>query len=163
MENYILKNIQILHSTNKYKIMSKHYASANWQGALVKGTGSFKLKTSGYEGSVNFRSRFEDDKNSSSPEELIGAAHASCFSMALSHALDQAGYEPVSVNTEAEVTLEKSGNGFAITEILLKSKGKVNGIDKEKFLEIANDAKENCPVSGALKKSVQIKLEAELI
>jgi lipoyl-dependent peroxiredoxin len=142
--------------------MSTHYASAIWHGNLVKGNGKFKLKTSGYEGAYRFTSRFEDDKSSSSPEELIGAAHASCFSMAFSHALDQSGFTPEMIETVAEVTLAKVGDGFGITEILLKAKGKVPGIGKEKFLEIANDAKENCPVSKALKVPV-IKLVAELI
>ena len=142
--------------------MSKHYASARWEGNLFAGNGQFALKTSGYEGAYSFPSRFEDDKGKSSPEELIGAAHASCFSMALSHALDQAGFKPESVDTEAEVTLDKVDGGFAITKILLKSRGKIGGIDKEKFLEIANDAKQNCPVSKAL-QAVSIELEAELI
>lgn len=142
--------------------MSKHFASARWEGNLQAGNGKFTLKTTGYEGAYSFPSRFEDDKAKSSPEELIGAAHASCFSMALSHALDQGGFKPESVDTEAEVTLDKAEGGFAITRILLKSRGKVAGIDKEKFLEIANDAKQNCPVSKAL-KAVSIELQAELI
>ncbi len=142
--------------------MSKHYASARWEGTLVKGSGKYKLSTSGYEGSLNFSSRFEDDKSASSPEELIGAAHASCFSMALSHALDQASFKPVNIDTHAEVTLAKADGGFAIKEILLKTKAKVDGIEKEKFMEIASDAKENCPVSKAL-SGIAIKLEAELL
>lgn len=142
--------------------MSKHYAHANWKGNLPEGNGGFKLKTSGYEGSFTFKSRFEDDKSASSPEELIGAAHAGCFSMAFSHALDQSGYTPESIETDAEVTLAKAGGGFSISEVLLKTKGKVSGIEKEKFLDIANDAKENCPVSKAL-KGTTIRLEAELL
>lgn len=142
--------------------MSKHHANASWQGNLVEGKGSFTLKTSGYEGSMNFHSRFEDDKSASSPEELIGAAHASCFSMALAHALDQSGFKPEKIETSAEVTLAKTGDAFSITEIMLKSRGKVSGIDKEKFKEMANDAKENCPVSKAL-KGTNIRLEAELL
>ncbi len=142
--------------------MSKHFASARWEGNLPEGNGKFTLKTSGYEGAVRFSTRFEDDKSASSPEELIGAAHATCFSMAFSHALDQEGHTPTSVDTDAEVTLAKSGAGFAITEILLKTKGNVPGIQKDKFLEIANGAKENCPVSKAL-QGVNIKLEAELL
>ena len=142
--------------------MSKHFANARWEGNLVEGKGKFTLKTSGYEGSVNFSSRFEDDKSASSPEELIGAAHASCFSMALSHALDQEGFKPENIETEAEVTLAKTGAGFAISEVLLKTKGTVKGIDKDKFDKIAGDAKENCPVSKAL-KGVKIKLESELL
>ncbi len=142
--------------------MSKHFANARWEGNLPEGNGKFTLKTSGYEGSVRFSSRFEDDKSASSPEELIGAAHATCFSMAFSHALDQEGFTPKYVETKAEVTLAKSGEGFAITEILLKTEGNVPGIQKEKFLEIANGAKENCPVSKAL-QGTTIKLEAELL
>ncbi len=142
--------------------MSKHYANARWEGNLPKGKGTFKLKTSGYEGAYNFSTRFEDNKEQSSPEELIGAAHASCFSMAFAHELDQAGFKPESIETEAVVTLDKSGSGFAITEILLKTQGKVAGIDKDKFLEIANGAKVNCPVSKAL-EAVTIKLDAKLV
>lgn len=142
--------------------MSKHFASAIWKGNLVKGNGNFTLKTSGYQGSYNFNSRFEDDKNASSPEELIGAAHASCFSMAFAHALDQEGHKPETIETEAEVTLEKKSEGFSITEILLKTKASVPGIQKEKFDKIADDAKNNCPVSQALKVP-SIKLEAKLI
>jgi lipoyl-dependent peroxiredoxin len=142
--------------------MSKHYASAKWEGTLTQGKGNYELKTSGYSAPLTFQSRFEDDKTASSPEELIGAAHASCFSMALSHALDQAGFKPQSVETTAEVTLQKKENGFVITEVLLKSKGKIADIEKEKFLEIAESAKNNCPVSKAL-TGTQIKLEAELI
>lgn len=142
--------------------MSKHYASARWEGNLVKGNGRYKLQTSGHEGGYSFITRFEDDKKLSSPEELIGAAHASCFSMAFSHGLDQAGFTPESVETTAEVTLAKTDAGFAITEILLKTRGKVSGISKEKFLEIAQGAKEGCPVSKAL-KAVNIKMEAELV
>jgi lipoyl-dependent peroxiredoxin len=158
----------VLYKLNKFinikkqKIMSKHFASARWEGNLAKGNGKFTLNTSGYEGSYKFSTRFEDDKSASSPEELIGAAHASCFSMAFAHDLDQSGFKPESIETEAEVTLEKTGGGFSITSILLKTKGKVGDIGKDKFLEIANKSKENCPVSGAL-KAVNIKLEAELL
>lgn len=142
--------------------MSKHFASARWEGNLAKGKGKYTLKTSGHEESYNFSTRFEDEKNASSPEELIGAALSSCFSMAFAHDLDQAGYKPVSIETQAEVSLEKTGEGFSITSILLKTNGKVEGISQEKFLEIAAKSKENCPVSRAL-KTVNINLEASLI
>ncbi len=141
--------------------MSKHYANAHWVGNLPEGKGKYTLKTSGYEGKLNFSSRFEDSKDASSPEELIGAAHASCFSMAFAHALSQAGYKVEKIETDAEVTLAKAGDGFAITEVLLKTTGKVSDINKQKFEEIANDAKENCPVSKAL-KAINIKLLAKL-
>lgn len=142
--------------------MSKHFANARWEGNLTNGKGNFTLKTSGYKGSFNFSSRFEDDRSKSSPEELIGAAHAGCFSMALSHAIDQAGFKPEHVETEAEVTLSKSGDGFAISDVLLKTKGNIPGMEKDKFEELAKEAKENCPVSKAL-KGVNINLETELL
>lgn len=141
--------------------MSKHHAHARWEGNLPEGKGKYTLKTSGYEGNLTFSSRFEDNKDASSPEELIGAAHASCFSMAFAHALSQAGFKPEKIETDAEVTLAKAGDGFSITEILLKTTGKVSDINKQKFEEIANDAKENCPVSKAL-KAVNVRLEAKL-
>jgi lipoyl-dependent peroxiredoxin len=127
----------------------------------VKGKGTYKLKTSGHEGSMSFSSRFEDDKKASSPEELIGAAHASCFSMALVHALDQKGFKPEKIETDAVVTLAKTGDSFSIIEILLKTKVSVSDIEEDKFQQIAKDAKENCPVSKAL-KGVDIVLEANL-
>jgi osmotically inducible protein OsmC len=142
--------------------MSKHYASANWEGNLVKGKGKYVLKTSGYEGKIQFTSRFEDDKTASSPEELIGAALASCYSMALGHALDQAGNTAERIDTNAEVSLTKSSEGFSISEILLKTKAKVAGIDKAKFQEIAENTKKGCPVSRVL-TGTTIKLEAELV
>jgi lipoyl-dependent peroxiredoxin len=142
--------------------MSKHNASARWEGNLVNGSGRYTLKTSNYEGAYSFSTRFEDDKQASSPEELIGAAHASCFSMAFAHDLDQAGFKPESIETHAVVTLEKAAEGFSITQILLKTKGQVTGIEKERFLEIAEKSKANCPVSRAL-KAVTIRLEADLV
>ena len=142
--------------------MSKHYAHASWEGNLTTGKGKYMLKTSKHEGNLTFPSRFEDNKDSSSPEELIGAAHASCFSMAFAHALDQDGYKPERIETAAEVTLAKAGESFAITEIFLRTKGKVPDIEMQKFEKIANDAKENCPVSKAL-KMVNIKLEIDLL
>lgn len=142
--------------------MSKHYANASWQGNLVQGKGKYVLKTSGYEGTIKYTARFEDDKSASSPEELIGAALASCYSMALGHALDKAGNTAENIDTSAEVTLGKSNDGFAISEILLKTKAKVKGIEKTKFLEIAEQTKKGCPVSKAL-TGTTIKLQAELV
>jgi lipoyl-dependent peroxiredoxin len=142
--------------------MSKHYASGSWEGSLVKGKGEYILKTSGYKGSLKFVSRFEDDKTASSPEELIGAALAGCYSMALAHSLDQAGNTAEKVETSAVVTLDKTGNGFGITEILLKTTAKVKGFDNAKFQEIAEKTKTGCPVSKALTGTI-IKLEAVLV
>jgi lipoyl-dependent peroxiredoxin len=142
--------------------MSKHFASARWEGNLAKGKGKYLLKTSGHEGKYGFTTRFEDDKSQSSPEELIGAAHASCFSMALSHGLDQAGFTPDFVETEAVVTLSKTDGGFVITNIHLKTRAGVPGISKEQFMEQADGAKKNCPVSKAL-QATDITMEAELV
>ncbi len=142
--------------------MSKHHAHASWEGNLPEGKGQYILKTSGLKGKLSFPSRFEDNKEDSSPEELIAAAHASCFSMALAHGLSQEGFEPDKIETEAEVILIKAGDSFEITEIKLHTTGKVPGIKAQKFEEIANYAKENCPVSKAL-KAVKVKLEAKLL
>lgn len=141
--------------------MSKHLANAYWDGNLKLGKGRYTLKTSGYQGSLSFSSRFEDDKTASSPEELIGAALASCYSMALAHALDQAGHSSEKVETFAEVTLNKAAEGFAITEILLKTTARVSGLDNTKFQNIAENTKKGCPVSKALTGTI-IKLEAKI-
>lgn len=164
--HYCTKTIEFLNlkqcKIKRVNVMSKHYANANWEGNLVKGKGQYTLKTNGYVGKLNFSSRFEDDKSVSSPEELIGAALASCFSMALAHALDQAGNTPDRVETTAEVSLAKSTEGFAINEILLKTSATVKGVDNKKFLEIAEKTKKGCPVSKAL-TGTTIRLEAVLV
>lgn len=118
-----------------------------------------KLESGSYEGKYSFATRFED-KSGSNPEELIGAAHAGCYSMAFSNELDKAGFTPNSVETHAEVNLD--GGTGAITTIKLTSKGDVPNIDEGKFQEIAKAAKEGCPVSKAL-AGVDIQLDATLI
>ncbi|HLN20179.1 MAG TPA: OsmC family peroxiredoxin [Bacteroidales bacterium] len=142
--------------------MSKHYANANWEGNLKEGKGKYTLKSSGHQAAVTFNSRFGEDKTASSPEELIGAALASCYSMALAHDLDSSGFTPIKIETSAEANLDKTDNGFGITEIVLKTTGRVNGVDKAKFLEIAERTKNNCPVSKAL-RATNIRLEAQLV
>lgn len=134
-------------------------ASAIWNGDLKSGNGTMKLGSGSYEGKYSFATRFED-KSGSNPEELIGAAHAGCFSMAFSNELDKAGFTPRSVETSAEVTLDPSAGG--ITTIKLITKGHVPDIDEDKFQEIAQAAKEGCPVSKAL-KAVNIELDATLV
>jgi len=136
-------------------------AEAEWKGNLSRGSGRMKLGSGAFEGSYSFLSRFEDGPGSN-PEELIGAAHAGCFSMALSHILSEAGHIPDSVHTTAKVHIDKVGDGFKITSIELHTEGKVPGIDKETFLEKAKAAKEGCPVSQAL-AGTEIKLEAKLL
>ncbi len=141
--------------------MSKHKSSAEWKGNLPKGSGTMNVGEGSWEGKFSAKSRFEGGEGSS-PEELIAAAHAGCFSMAFSHALAESGYEPEQVNTKAEATIEKVEGGFAITKIHLTTKGKVKDIEEDKFMEIANEAKENCPVSKALKQGVDITMDASL-
>jgi lipoyl-dependent peroxiredoxin len=139
----------------------KRTADARWNGDIMKGTGTMRLGSGAYEGKYSFGSRFEQDPGTN-PEELIGAAHAGCFSMALSGALGKAGHAPESIETHAVVHLEKQVDGFAITGIDLDTKVTAPGISKEEFLEIAEGAKQNCPVSKAL-AAVPIRLDAKLI
>lgn len=118
------------------------------------------LGSGAYEGPYSFSSRFEEGKGTN-PEELIGTAHAGCFSMVLSHGLAQAGFAPKRVNTTARVRLEKIGEGFKITTIELDTEASVPSIDERTFREHAEKAKRGCPVSKAL-AGVEIKLAAKL-
>ena len=120
-----------------------------------------KLGSGAYEGRYSFGSRFEENPGSN-PEELIGAAHAGCFSMALSGGLGRAGFEPKKIETEARVHLEKGESGFRITRIELQTRAQVPGIPAEVFQEQVRGAKENCPVSKAL-AGVAIELDAQLV
>lgn len=140
--------------------MPTRTASATWQGGLQKGTGTYTGQT-GLQGQYNFSSRFENGTGSS-PEELLAAAHAACYSMALSLSLEQAGFTPQSVETHAACTVEKLGAGFKITKMALTTRATVPNIDDAKFQAIAAATKEGCPVSGALKNNVQIELDAKL-
>jgi lipoyl-dependent peroxiredoxin len=141
--------------------MPTRTASATWQGGLQKGNGTFKGQT-GLQGQYNFSSRFENGAGSN-PEELLAAAHAACYSMALSVGLEQAGFTPKQVDTQAACTVEKVGAGFKITTMRLTTRASVPNIDEAKFQSIAAATKEGCPVSGALKNNVQMELEARLV
>ena len=136
-------------------------AEAVWEGNLKKGKGSMKFGSGAFEGAYSFASRFEQGPGTN-PEELIGAAHAGCFSMALSGILEMAGYVPESIHTVARVHIDKAGEGFKITTIELETEGRVPGIDEKTFREKAEAAKKGCPVSMAL-TGVEIKLQAKLI
>ena len=136
-------------------------SEAEWKGGLKDGKGKMRLGSGAFEGKYNFSSRFEEGTGTN-PEEMIGAAHAGCFSMQLAHLIKKEGYEPESVKTEASVTIEKVEEGFAITSIHLKNKSKIPGIDEDIFKKLAQSAKENCPVSKAL-AATDISLDAELI
>jgi len=136
-------------------------AEAEWKGNLIEGQGRLKLGSGAYEGAYTFRSRMETGPGTN-PEELIAAAHAGCFSMALSATLGKAGYSPKSVHTQASVHFDKVGDGFSITSIDLKTEAEVPGIDGAKFQELAEGAKKNCPVSRAL-AATPINFQATLV
>lgn len=140
--------------------MPTRKAQARWEGKVSEGKGTMKLGSGAFEGSYSFKSRFEDGKGTN-PEELIGAAHAGCFSMALSLFLEKAGNPPDWIETEAKVHIEKQGEGFAITAIELATEARVPGIEEKAFQEQAEAAKKNCPVSKAL-AGTEIKLSASL-
>lgn len=140
--------------------MPKRKANAVWKGDLQNGTGTVKLGSGAYEGSYSFKSRFKDGEGTN-PEELIGAAHAGCYAMALSNELAEAGHEPDSVDAKATVTLDLDGEDPAITGIKLTVNAHVPDIEEDDFMEFAEAAKTNCPVSKAL-AAVDIELEATL-
>ena len=140
--------------------MAKRTAEAKWNGSLTEGKGTMKFGSGAFDGAYSFSSRFEEGTGTN-PEELIGAAHAGCFSMAFSGALGKADFKPESVHTNATVHLVKSDAGFTISRIELDCEASVPGIDKNKFQEIAEAAKKGCPVSRAL-AGVEIVLNARL-
>ena len=142
--------------------MPKRTANARWEGSLQEGSGTMRMASGAYEGPYSFQSRFEEGEGTN-PEELIAAAHAGCFSMALSLGLGQAGHEPESIETEATVAIDKAGGGFAITHILLRTRARVPGIDPDEFQRQAEAAKGGCPVSQALGGVESVELEAELL
>src|SRR5581483_8838903 len=129
----------------KESIMPTRSASATWSGDLKTGNGNFKGASGAIQGSYSFGTRFEAAPGTN-PEELIGAAHASCFSMALAAGLGKNGFKPESVATTAAVSIEKVGEGFKITRIKLTTQAKVPGVDAGKFQEIATATKAGCPV-----------------
>ena len=141
--------------------MPARRAEAEWRGDLKTGKGNLKVGSGAFELPYTFRDRFEDGKGTN-PEELIGAAHAGCFSMALSADLTGAGHPPDRIHTTATVTIEKAADGFAITRIDLVTEGKVPGIDAAEFQRRAEGAKKGCPVSKAL-AGTQITLKASFV
>ncbi len=140
--------------------MPARTASAVWTGDLKSGKGTMKLGSGAWEGAFSFQSRFEEGTGTN-PEELAGAAHAGCFSMAFSNELSKAGFVPTRVATTAKVHLEKGEAGFAISRIDLACEAQVPGIDNAKFQEVAAAAKKGCPISK-LFTGAQINLEAKL-
>jgi lipoyl-dependent peroxiredoxin len=141
--------------------MAIRNASAVWEGNLKAGKGSMKFGSGAFEGQYSFASRFENGKGTN-PEELIGAAHAGCFSMAFSHGLSEAGFTPTRVSTTAKVHLDPAPGGFKITLIELECEAVVPGIDNVTFQKQAEASKQGCPVSQAL-AATPIKLNAKLL
>src|SRR5205809_7417862 len=135
---------------SKGDFMPTRIAEAEWKGNLAEGSGRLKVGSGAFDGPYSFKSRFEEGQSATNPEELIGAAHAGCFTMALAAQLSRAGLTPKRIHTVAHVKLEKVGDAFAITRIDLETEAEIPGIDEAAFQKQALDAKQNCPVSKAL-------------
>ncbi|CAN5564807.1 OsmC family protein [soil metagenome] len=136
-------------------------ADAVWNGSLMQGNGHLKTQSGVIDADYNWKARAENGAGTN-PEELIAAAHAGCFSMALSHILAESGHAPTKISTKASVSFEKQAEGFAITKIHLTTEGQVPGIDEAAFKQATEKAKTGCPVSKAL-KAVPITLEAKFV
>ena len=142
--------------------MPSRKAEAEWEGNITEGNGRLKLGSGAFDGPYSFKSRFEEGQSATNPEELIGAAHAGCFTMALTAQLTRAGQPPARIHTTAQVKLEKVGDAFTITKIDLDTEAEIPGIDDAAFQRFAADAKQNCPVSKAL-AGTEISLNAKLL
>jgi lipoyl-dependent peroxiredoxin len=142
--------------------MPKRTASAIWNGSLQDGEGTMRMASGSYEGPYSFQSRFQEG-DGTNPEELIAAAHAGCFSMALSADLGRAGHQAETVETTATVHLELEPAPPTIARIVLDTRAKVPGIEDAEFQELADAAKRNCPVSRALASVASIEVNAELV
>ena len=140
--------------------MTVRTAEAEWTGSLREGRGELALESGAFRGPYSFKSRFEDGKDTN-PEELLGAAHAGCFTMALTALLAREQLVPTRIHTTARVHIEQSAGGFSIPRIELQTRATVPGIDAGKFAALAADAKQNCPLSKAL-AGVEITLDAKL-
>ena len=136
-------------------------ADAEWSGNLKEGSGTMRLGSGTYEGKFTYKTRFEGEPGTN-PEELIGAALAGCFSMALSNMLSQDGHVPDRIHTDAVVHMGTVDGGAGIERIELTCRGRVDGIDEDEFVEVAAKAKENCPVGKALRAVPTIDLDAAL-
>jgi lipoyl-dependent peroxiredoxin len=141
--------------------MPKRTAHAKWEGSIREGSGTVGLGSGAWEGPYSARSRFEDAPESN-PEELLEAAHAGCFTMALSLILGNEGHEPETLETEATVHLKQADGGYVIPKIELAVRGRVPGIDAEEFERHATTAKEVCPLSKALAAVEEITVDATL-
>ena len=137
-------------------------ADAEWKGNLAEGSGRLKVGSGAFDGPYSFKSRFEEGQSATNPEELLGAAHAGCFTMALTAQLSRARLTPTHIHTEARVKLDKVGDAFSITQIVLDTEAEVPGLDDATFQKYALEAKQNCPLSKAL-AGTEIHLNAKLV
>ena len=142
--------------------MPTRKAEAEWEGNLAEGSGRLKVGSGAFEGPYSFKSRFEEGQAATNPEELLGAAHAGCFTMALTAQLSRAGIKAKRIHTEARVKLEKVGEAFSITQIELETEAEIPDVDDAAFQKYALDAKQNCPLSKAL-AATQISMTAKLL
>ena len=143
--------------------MNEKTATVHWEGQGKKGLGQISTESGALKQyPYGFASRFEDDRRGTNPEEILGAAHAACFTMAFSFACDKAGLTTTDVDTQASVRLSKQGENFVIDRIALTMQATVPGVDDAKFQEIATAAKLNCPLSKALASVPEITLQATL-
>ncbi|WP_114391784.1 OsmC family protein [Oleisolibacter albus] len=140
--------------------MPTRIAQAEWTGGLPDGSGRISVESQAFDTPYSFPSRFESGQGTN-PEELLGASHAGCFSMALAAALGKAGFKPEQVRTTARVHLDKQDAGWGVSRIDLDTSARVPGIDQDRFQEIAAEAKRTCPISRAL-QAVEIGLDARL-
>jgi len=143
---------------------AQRQAEVVWQGSLARGSGVFDLKSSGAASGlpVTWASRTERSEGKTSPEELIAAAHASCFAMAFSFELEQAGSAPEKLHVTATCTFDQVDGGWRVAASALEVEGVVPGMDEATFVQVAERAKDGCPVSGALKGNVEITVQAKL-
>jgi lipoyl-dependent peroxiredoxin len=150
----------LLETLHEEDLMPVRQAQAEWLGNFARGSGTMAFGSGAFEGAYTAGSRFEEEEGTN-PEELIAAAHAGCYSMALALALSEAGHAPESVQTTAEIHLDKDDGGFSITRSELSTEVKVDGLDEGEFQKLASEAKEGCPVSRAL-GAIEIGLDAKL-
>jgi osmotically inducible protein OsmC len=143
--------------------MTEKIASVHWEGRGKAGQGQISTETAALKDyPYGFASRFEDDRRGTNPEEILGAAHAACFTMAFSFACDKAGWATTTLDTTASVRLSKQGEGFVIDRIALTLEATIPGLDDARFQEIAATAKRDCPLSKALASVAEITLKATL-
>ena len=142
--------------------MAARTANALWEGSVREGRGQMSVGSGAFEGAYSFTSRFEEGETGTNPEELVAAAHAGCFSMALSLALGEGGNEPESIQTQAKVSLRNLDAGPTITKVALVTRAKVPGLDDAAFQKAAEAAKEGCVISRALAGVEEITLDATL-